>query len=190
MAFGLEGDCLNPAGLLAVGTRQENAIAAAAYVAETGRDWFESLQIVQSAFEEADRYFQDKAAATPLFEGTIDMLQGLNAGGVKLGILSADTTENVADFVRHYQLGAYFQLAMGAGGELSKPDPQFFLQACQALDVDPGETLMVGDTRLDLEMALAAGASGAVAVCHKLPLPSSLKKVDVAIGHFSEVQVL
>ena len=36
MAFGVESDRLNPAGLMAVGTRLENEIAAAAYVAETG----------------------------------------------------------------------------------------------------------------------------------------------------------
>jgi phosphoglycolate phosphatase len=39
LAFGMETSGINPMGLLAVGSRRENEIAAAAYVAETGRDW-------------------------------------------------------------------------------------------------------------------------------------------------------
>ncbi len=191
MAFGLEeGHCLNPGGLLAVGTRRENEIAAAAYIAETGRDWFEALQIVQSAFEEADRYFQGKAEATPLFEGTIEMLQRLAGTGVRLGILSADTTENVTDFVRHYQLEPYIQLKMGTEMGLSKPDPQLFRQACQSLGVPPDKALMIGDTKLDLEMAQAAHAAGCVAVSRKSPLPLSLEKADMVIAHFNELQVI
>jgi phosphoglycolate phosphatase len=51
--FGIEGDTLDPTGLMAVGSRRENEIAAAAYIAETGRGWIESLAIARSAFEEA-----------------------------------------------------------------------------------------------------------------------------------------
>ncbi|TDD57331.1 HAD family hydrolase [Kribbella antibiotica] len=41
---------------------------------------------------------------------------------------------------------------------VSKPDPQSYLQTCAALDVDPTETLMIGDNyALDVEGAQAAG---------------------------------
>ncbi|HEY9633534.1 MAG TPA: HAD family hydrolase, partial [Coleofasciculaceae cyanobacterium] len=39
MAFGINGDTLDPTGLMAVGSRRESEIAAAAYIAETGRGW-------------------------------------------------------------------------------------------------------------------------------------------------------
>ncbi len=65
MAFGLEDNQINAAGLLAVGTRRK-AIAAAAYVAETGRNWVEALEIASTAFAEADQYLQRKADHTPL----------------------------------------------------------------------------------------------------------------------------
>ncbi|MGB8702754.1 MAG: HAD family hydrolase, partial [Thermosynechococcaceae cyanobacterium] len=61
MAFGVEGNSLNPMGLLAVGSRQENQIAAAAYVAETGRGWAEALQTAIAAFTEAEGYLPSKA---------------------------------------------------------------------------------------------------------------------------------
>ena len=49
MAFGMQNNQLDPAGLMAVGSRYENEIAAAAYIAETGRSWFESLAIARSS---------------------------------------------------------------------------------------------------------------------------------------------
>ncbi|NJM95173.1 MAG: HAD family hydrolase, partial [Acaryochloridaceae cyanobacterium CSU_5_19] len=42
LAFGIEETGLNSQGLLAVGSRHDNQIAAAAYVAETGRHWLEA----------------------------------------------------------------------------------------------------------------------------------------------------
>ena len=49
MAFGLQNNQLDPTGLMAVGSRQENLIAAAAYIAETGKSWFEALKIAKNA---------------------------------------------------------------------------------------------------------------------------------------------
>jgi phosphoglycolate phosphatase len=56
MAFGINGDRLDPAGLMAVGSRRETETAAAAYIAETGRGWFESLTIARQALAEAEQY--------------------------------------------------------------------------------------------------------------------------------------
>ncbi len=162
MAFGVEGDRLNPAGLMAIGTRQENEIAAAAYVTETGRDWIESLETVRSAFIEADQYMKRKADHTPLLPGVLPLLQALTTAGLRLGILSSDSTNNVKDFVEKYQLEAYFQLQIGAGN-LSKPDPLLLQQACNALKVSPSQTLVIGDSQADIQLA-RAGAAGCIGV--------------------------
>lgn len=144
MAFGINGDRIDPTGLMAVGSRRENQIAAAAYVAETGRSWFEALNIAAQAFAEADQWFK-KVAPSPLFVGTVETIKQLSDAGLKLGILSADTTERVQALVAYYQLGDYIQLQMGVDEGLSKPDPALFWQACQLLGVEPKSTLMVGD---------------------------------------------
>lgn len=51
MAFGLQDNYLDPTGLMAVGSRQENLIAAAAYIAEKGtlsKLFFSSVQTDQN----------------------------------------------------------------------------------------------------------------------------------------------
>jgi phosphoglycolate phosphatase len=190
MAFGLQDGELNPAGLLAVGTRLENLTAAAAYVAETGRDWVEALGIVRSAFLEADKVLKRKADSTPLFDGVLELLQSLSTAGVKTGILSADSTANVQDFVARYELEPLVQLQMGIDIGPPKPDPTLFCQACEALGVASGAALMVGDSVADLEMARAAKAGGCIGVTWGWTKSVSLKQADVLINSLAEIQVL
>lgn len=187
MAFGLAGDHLDAAGLLAVGSRRENEIAAAAYIAETGRGWIESLEIAHSAFAEADRYLKRKADHTPLFDGALTLLQSLAAANLKVGILSLDTHENVQDFVRKYQLEPLIQLAMGTDTAPFKPDP-LFQHACDLLGVGPQVTLMVGN-QADIVMARAAAAAGCIGVTWGWTAPGPLADADVAIARFDEIQV-
>ena len=63
MAFGIEGANIDPTGLMAVGSRRENEIVAAGYIAETGRGWLESLTIARRAFDEADQMLKSSATS-------------------------------------------------------------------------------------------------------------------------------
>jgi phosphoglycolate phosphatase len=189
MAFGIDGNNINPTGLMAVGSRRENEIAAAAYIAETGRGWLESLAIAKKTFDEADQILHN-SAPSPLFIGSLEVLKYLSEAGVKLGILSADSTAAVQDFVKHYQLSDYIQLHQGVDNGLSKPDPELFLRACQKLGVEPATALMVGDSPTDIEMAKKAGAAGCIGICWGQPEAHYLQAADVAIAHLEEIKIL
>jgi phosphoglycolate phosphatase len=189
MAFGLEGDRMSPAGLVAVGTRLENEIAAAAYVAETGRDWIESLGIVRSAFTEADRVFQHKADHTALYPGAKELLQAIAHAQLKIGILSSDTTANVQEFVTRYELNSLIQLAMGTDTGLSKPNPELLKQACAALGVIPERAIVIGDSAADIEMAHAANAAGCIGVLWEAANLAFLKQANALAKDFAAIQV-
>lgn len=190
MAFGINGEKLDPTGLMAVGSRRETEIAAAAYIAETGRGWLESLAIAHSAFAEADRYLKDAANTTPLFVGSLEVLKFLSEAGLKLGILSAAATARVEAFVKRHQLDPYIQLQQGVDEGPSKPDPTLFLQACQTLGIEPAATLMVGDSTGDIEMARRAGAAGCIGICWGSPQAAHLEAADVTISQLDEIQVV
>lgn len=189
MAFGVNGDSLDPTGLMAVGSRRECEIAAAAYVAETGRGWIESLAIAKSAFIESD---SDLSASTtsPIFAGSVEVLKELWQAGLKVGILSAARTARVKSFVKEHQLEPYLQLQQGVDEGVSKPDPALFLQACQNLKVAPASTLMVGDSAGDIEMAQRAGAAGCIGICWGTPSAAHLKGADVVISQLDEIRVV
>ncbi|AVZ29494.1 HAD family hydrolase [Nodularia spumigena] len=186
MAFGINSDTLDPAGLISVASRRETEIAAAAYIAETGKGWFESLKIARKSLDEAEKYLGTTPA--PLFPGTLDLLQSLSAAGIKLGIISAATTAEVSDFVVQHELTNYIQLQKGVDDGPSKPDPILFLQACAALGVEPGNTLMVGDAVGDMQMARNAKAAGCIGITW-VGKSDHVQGADVVINQLDEIVI-
>ncbi|MBW4673396.1 MAG: HAD family hydrolase [Desmonostoc geniculatum HA4340-LM1] len=187
MAFGVNGNILDPAGIVSVASRRETEVAAAAYIAETGKGWFECLKIARQALDEAEKYIGQ--TPSPLFVGSLEILKYLHEAGIKLGILSAATTDEVQQFVAHHQLSDYIQLEMGVDERPSKPDPVLFLQACQALGVEPSATLMVGDSVGDMQMGRDAKAAGCIGITWVGNL-DNVKGADVVINQLDEIQIL
>ncbi len=187
MAFGINGDILDHAGIMAVASRRDTEIATAAYIAETGKGWFECLKIARQALDEAEKAV--KSTPAPLFPGVLTVLQTLSAAEIKLGILSAATTAEVKDFVARYQLSDYIQAEIGVDDGLSKPDPALFLQACQVLGVEPEATLMVGDSVGDMQMARNAKAAGCIGITW-VNQSNNVQGADVVINRLDEIQLL
>lgn len=148
IAPGLKSEILNtfgcgdPAGLMAIGTREDNEIAIASLL---NRD--DARLIVQSVFQQADRQLSRKATLTPPYPEIVELLQSLNS--LKLGILSSDIEPNIRDFVEEYQLSAYFQQIVGAQPGISKPNPKLLFSICKVLNVEPEAAVMIGDTIAD-----------------------------------------
>lgn len=195
MAFGVEGDRINPAGLMAVATRQENEIAAAAYIAETGRDWVEALEIARSAFAEADKHMPRKAEQTPPIDGVREMLAELAKAKLRVGILSSDSTQHVQEFVQAHQLEPYIQVQLGVDGHGSKTDSALLQQILFSLSVLadpilPTQILVVGDSLTDVKVAEKIGAAGCVGFVGGWATAVHLAQADVIIQHFNEFEIL
>jgi phosphoglycolate phosphatase len=186
MAFGVNGNILDSAGLQAVGSRYENEIAAAAYIAETGRGWSAAIDIVNRAFTEADRVMESSIAA--MFPGCVESIESYAGAGIKLGILSAATTNQVTKFAEYHQIQSHFQVLLGSDGQFAKPDPRLFTSACEQMGVDPDRTLMVGDSVWDMKMAAQAGAAGCVGIIwHQARQP--LAAADVTIDNLAALRL-
>lgn len=190
MAFGIHQNAIDPAGLMAVGSRRENEIAAAAYIAETGRGWIEALDIARAAFVESDRQFSPKSAYTPPLEGALHLVQTLSQAGVKLGILSSDVSEHIQDFSQRYGLAPFLHLQLGADGPFPKPDPRLLSHACDRLEVSPGATLIVGDSLADLQLANAGRAAGFVGMRGGWQIAPTLRGASVLVDRLDEIELL
>jgi phosphoglycolate phosphatase len=186
MAFGVTERGLDPAGLQAVGSRYENEIAAAAYIAETGRSWSAALDIVRGAFTEVDRVMESTPNA--MFPGCQASIESLAGAGLKLGIVSAATTSQVVKFAHYHKLQPYFQVLLGSDLQFAKPDPRLFQFACQELGVNPAQTLMIGDSTWDMSMASQGGAAGCIGITWGR-FSQSIPMSDVTIEHLSQLQI-
>lgn len=190
LALGIREKGINPKGLMAVGSRQENELATAAYVASSGYDWFTAKDIVQKAFDRAAEKVFPTKQSSPIFDGSLRVIQSLAANQIKLGIISADSTEGINAFTKREKIDDYFQLVLGSNSSLSKPDPKFYLEACKKLNVPAKNTLMVGDSLGDIQMAQQAGAAGTIGISWHDLTNNHLDLATVIIDDLTAIQII
>ena len=188
MAFGFEDHGINPQGLLAVGSRQDNEIAAAAYVAETGRDWIESLNIVQSAFAEADASMPSKAKTTTVIDGVEDLVRSLHQAQARLGIISSDITKNVVEFAHQYDLALYFDYLAGVD-TVDKSNPKACLNFFQQSGINPANIVVIGDSAADIRLAQSIGADS-IGVTWGWGMTYSIQGAGAIAHHPNDITIL
>jgi len=111
----------------------------------------------------ADRYRTHYLAAdgvpTPLFPGAREAVETLHRRGHRLAVATGKSRRGLARSLDESGLGGLFQATRCADETCSKPHPRMLLELMEACAVGPEETLMVGDTEFDLEMACRAGVA-------------------------------
>ena len=196
--FGFKAGKIDPKGLMAVGSRKDNELAAAALIASSGCGWYQAKEIAYQAFEQAGKNITPTKKSTPMFPGTLPLLQKLITAKCQLGIISADSLTGINRFVEQEQIKDYFKVlvgsdhvsASGADRNLQKPDPKLYLKACQNLGVEPHKTLMVGDSVGDIIMAQQAGAAGTIGISWESPNTEHLSQADATISHLDDIKIL
>jgi phosphoglycolate phosphatase len=101
----------------------------------------------------------------PLFDGVPEMLEELDAAGFLLGIATGKTRAGLARALGQQGIAHRFVATRCADEGHPKPHPDMLLHLMDRVGANAGETLMIGDTTHDLELAKYAGAS-AVAVAY------------------------
>ena len=99
-------------------------------------------------------------AEVPLFEGVREMLDDLDARGFLLAIATGKTRVGLARALAQHKIAHRFAASRCADEGLPKPHPDMLLALMDRVGVDASETLMIGDTSHDLELARNAGALG------------------------------
>lgn len=94
----------------------------------------------------------------PLKPNTLELLNAMKSAGMKIAIASSSTREEITS-----QLGPLGALelfdAIVSGDQVtrSKPDPEIFLKACDALNVQPEESLGLEDSYNGVRSCKASG---------------------------------
>ena len=102
---------------------------------------------------------QKAVAESKLNAGARETLDALHTAGIGIGILTRNRRNNA--FAVAEKHGLQFDAVVGREEGPVKPDAFGVLAMCRQFDVEPAETLVVGDYLFDL---LCAKAAGAVAV--------------------------
>lgn len=105
------------------------------------------------------RHYEDtwKSETVP-YTGINEALAELRARDMKLGVLSNKPHHFTRLCCSHFFPGAGFGAVYGArSGVPRKPHPQGALDVCEVLGVNPGDCVYVGDSGIDMELAVNAG---------------------------------
>ena len=96
--------------------------------------------------------------AEPLYEGIRDMLDALKAEpGTLMAIATGKGMRGVERLLKLHGLESHFVSKQTPDSNPSKPDPGMLISAMSETGVGPEQTVMIGDTSFDMEMARAAG---------------------------------
>lgn len=110
-----------------------------------------------------------------LYPGVRACLEALAAQGAMLGIATGKSQRGLDYLIDAHDLRQFFGTLQCADGNLSKPNPQMLEKAMADLGADPQDTVMVGDSPYDIQMALAAGTH-AVGVSWSDHGPNALRR--------------
>ncbi len=117
--------------------------------------------LVSRVIDRYRHYFLDvDKTPSALFPGAMEILEQLQKQNYMMAVATGKGRQGLDKVLDETGLGWLFLTTRCADETLSKPDPQMLLQIMDELSVNGNETLMIGDTVYDMQMARNAGAYG------------------------------
>lgn len=108
-----------------------------------------------------------------LFPGARETLDWMTGQGYRLAVATGKSRVGLNKSLDDSGLHGVFQATRTADETFSKPHPQMLLELMDELGARAEETLMIGDTEYDLQMANNAGVRS-LAVCYGVHTPDRL----------------
>lgn len=116
-----------------------------------------------------------------LIPHTEEVLEQLRQNGIRMGVVSSRLRNSCLLWMREFDLDKYFECILGREEfDKAKPDPEGILKACEAMGLDPAETVYIGDNASDV---IAAKRAGAVSVGFVSEPGKELEILDAGADH-------
>jgi phosphoglycolate phosphatase len=93
----------------------------------------------------------------PLYDGARDTIERLANEGWLMGVATGKARRGLDIVLDRHALHRHFDTLQTVDGGAGKPHPRMVLDAMKETGTDPHQTVMIGDTRFDVEMGRNAG---------------------------------
>lgn len=130
--------------------------------------------------------FIDLSVLYPTVEETLNYL---NRKQIKVSLLTTKVQEQAEKIIDHFYLHSSFNYLMGRrNGMAHKPSSEPLIYICKELKVEPVETIIVGDTELDIQCGKNAGSKTCgVLFGYRTKSQLEKEKPDFLISGFNEL---
>jgi len=113
----------------------------------------------REALAATEGYELEAAETTTLMPGVVDVLKALRGMGLRIGLCTINSAQSVNRILERFGIAGMFDVTVPRNHVRHvKPDPEHLEAALKVLDALPGETVVVGDSRVDMQSARALGA--------------------------------
>lgn len=160
-------------------------------------DIFKKFNIVVPDFDKFIRTYKivyfDFINESELYPNVEETLITLNRNDdISVSLLTTKAQDQAEKIVNHFRLGNYFDYTMGRRtGMEYKPSPEPLNFICNKIKVAASETLIVGDTELDINCGRNAGAfSCAVTYGYRSKDKLLVEKPDFIIDEIDKIGVI
>ncbi|HEU5294268.1 MAG TPA: HAD-IA family hydrolase [Burkholderiaceae bacterium] len=128
--------------------------------------------------------------ASCLYPGVTAMLDRLCAAGVKLGVVTNKEVRFAHRLLVRHGISVFFDvLVAGDSLPVKKPHPEGVHRALDALQVEPSDAALIGDSLIDLRTARAAGVQAwLVTYGYGLADVADADRPDRTIADFRELE--
>lgn len=159
----------------------------------TNKDVLEYIFAKEMTAEEALVYSLEKEALyrdiyrehiTPV-TGLPGLLEAFSNEGIPMAIATSGIQPNIDFMFEHIDIKKYFSAVINSSHvKLGKPDPEIYIKAAEALQVDPSDCLVFEDAVVGIQSAKTAGMN-VVAITTTEPA-ANLAAADLIVPDFTE----
>ena len=149
---------------------------------------FDPQQVAAYADRYRFHYLIENDTHSPLFNGTLEMLDTLKNAGYWMAVATGKGRQGLDLVLNESNLSSYFLTTRCASETFSKPHPLMLEEIMHELAIEPEQTLMIGDTEYDMELAQNAGTHS-LAVSYGVHSLERLLKYD-PLGHINTINEL
>lgn len=130
----------------------------------------------------------NEAEDIEIIEGVQDTLKSLHDKGYLLAIVSADDTASMDLFIDKYNIRAYFdKIITSDSTDYHKPQKELLQLIMDDLNVVKEDTMMVGDTEMDVELGQNGEVGKIVGVLSGSGDQQDLRNAHVVLGSVAEM---
>lgn len=130
-----------------------------AWAANRGKPPKFMQEIRNEAMDLTEKYELDAASNTVLLPGVEETLKALKNKELKIGLCTINSEKSVNHILERFGIGDFFDAKVTRNQvRRVKPHPEHLEAALKVLTVLPQETMVVGDSSVDMECAKELGA--------------------------------
>ncbi len=195
-AYGVRTAEVNPAGTLAVASREQNLISTATIYCLLGESWPEALSQAKKVFDRSDTNLEKKASLSKskrrnlLLPGAKEFIQKLYKAGILCALISNDCSSGIQEFLSENSLEKYFCHFWSADHQPTKPSPIAARTLCNQMGLSTDECALIGDAESDLKMAIEANISLVLGYCSGWRKSPLLTNQQFLINHWDDLCVI